>query len=636
MAEMKNICGKIPMDLHEKVREEIELTESSTQKFLQQVIEEHFNRVEGKGEISMGAVRTVAVQVSEELFQRLKVVIGKKHMKQKDFLIQIIEEALEKVEVEWQSKEQPEESEQTTGELEQKKLNRKKELSRKGKVNQKRKPNRMEKVNRKRKTNQKGKVNRKRKLNQKERLIRKNPKQKNQQNGNQLIQNNEGRYERSCRLFLSAKRRLIAATIQFFDLFSGIGGFREGLRRAGNFVCVGHCEVDTYADKNYRLLFDTEGEWYCNDARTIEPERMPDFDLLCAGFPCQAFSIAGKREGFADARGTLFFEIARILEAKRPSYFILENVPGLLSHDKGRTFCTILSTLSELGYHVEWKVLNSKDFGVPQARKRVYIVGYLDFRCAGKILPEPETNGAALIQIRAGSQGKRVYSPKGLSCTLTSQAGGMGGKTGLYDVGVPIKENTKLGYKLAREGDSIDLGYANLNSRRGRVGHQIAHTLTTGVQQGTLHFVDLSPPPVVTEECRSLNTRQCGVHKYKGECSGVLAEDGARAVLTPAKENVRQNGRRMKEPEEPMFTITATDRHGILYHGRIRRLVPRECLRLQGYYDWQIDKIIDCTSDAQLYKQAGNGVTVTVIEAIGALLRKADAERKELELSEKG
>ena len=117
MAEMKNICGKIPMDLHEKVREEIELTESSTQKFLQQVIEEHFNRVEGKGEISMGAVRTVAVQVSEELFQRLKVVIGQKHMKQKDFLIQIIEEALEKAEAEWQSKDQPEESEQTTEEL---------------------------------------------------------------------------------------------------------------------------------------------------------------------------------------------------------------------------------------------------------------------------------------------------------------------------------------------------------------------------------------------------------------------------------------------------------------------------------------------------------------------------------------
>ena len=116
MAEMKNICGKIPMDLHEKVREEIELTESSTQKFLQQVIEEHFNRLEGKGEISMGAVRTVAVQVSEELFQRLKVVIGKKHMKQKDFLIQIIEEALEKAEGEWQNKDSMEETEPATGE----------------------------------------------------------------------------------------------------------------------------------------------------------------------------------------------------------------------------------------------------------------------------------------------------------------------------------------------------------------------------------------------------------------------------------------------------------------------------------------------------------------------------------------
>ncbi len=158
----------------------------------------------------------------------------------------------------------------------------------------------------------------------------------------------------------------------------------------------------------------------------------------------------------------------------------------------------------------------------------------------------------------------------------------------------------------------------------------------TGIQQGTLHFVDLSPPPLVTEECRSLNTRQCGIHKYKGECSGVLSEEGARAVLTPAKENVRQNGRRMKEPEEPMFTITATDRHGILYHGRIRRLVPRECLRLQGYYDWQIDKIIDSTSDAQLYKQAGNGVTVNVIEAIGRLLQKADSELNTQKVSEKG
>lgn len=148
------------------------------------------------------------------------------------------------------------------------------------------------------------------------------------------------------------------------------------------------------------------------------------------------------------------------------------------------------------------------------------------------------------------------------------------------------------GYKMAYEGDSIDLGYPGINSRRGRVGHEIAHTLTTGNQQGTLHFVDISPPPLVTDVARCLNTRQdSSIHNHRGESSGVLVEEPPRAVLTPAREKVRQNGRRMKEPEEPMFTITATDRHGVIYHGRIRRLTPRECLRLQGYRDGQISKM---------------------------------------------
>ncbi len=203
-----------------------------------------------------------------------------------------------------------------------------------------------------------------------------------------------------------------------------------------------------------------------------------------------------------------------------------------------------------------------------------------------------KANGTALIQVHAGKQGERVYAEEGLSCTLTSGAGGMGGKTGLYEVGIPIKENTRKGYKMAYEGDSIDLGYPGINSRRGRVGHEIAHTLTTGNQQGTLHFVDISPPPLVTDVARCLNTRQdSSIHNHRGESSGVLVEEPPRAVLTPAKEKVRQNGRRMKEPEEPMFTITATDRHGVIYHGRIRRLTPRECLRLQGYRDGQISKM---------------------------------------------
>ena len=117
--------------------------------------------------------------------------------------------------------------------------------------------------------------------------------------------------------------------ITYIDLFSGIGGFREGLSRAGGFVCVGHCEIDKYADQSYRALFDTKGEWFREDVREADPDEMPDFDLLCGGFPCQSFSIAGHRGGFADPRGTLFFEIARLTAAKRPAYLLLENVPGL-------------------------------------------------------------------------------------------------------------------------------------------------------------------------------------------------------------------------------------------------------------------------------------------------------------------
>ena len=182
-------------------------------------------------------------------------------------------------------------------------------------------------------------------------------------------------------------------------MFSGIGGFREGLTRAGDFVCVGHCEMDEKADESYRALFDCEGEWYCSDAREADPNTMPEFDLLCGGFPCQAFSLAGHRRGFDDPRGTLFFELARLAKARHPPYLLFENVPGLLSHDGGRTFAAVLDTLDRLGYSVEWQVLNSKDFGVPQSRRRVYLVGTLDPRCRGKIFPFTETAGTSLVQV---------------------------------------------------------------------------------------------------------------------------------------------------------------------------------------------------------------------------------------------
>lgn len=282
-------------------------------------------------------------------------------------------------------------------------------------------------------------------------------------------------------------------------------------------------------------------------------------------------------------------------EARKPPYLLFENVPGLLSHDGGRTFAAILDALGGLGYGVEWQVLNSKDFHVPQSRRRVYIVGYLDARCAGKILPFRETNDAAPAALRDGAQGSRVYDPAGVSCTLSAGFGGFGGRTGLYDVsgGVPIKEATKLGYKMAYPGDSIDLAYPQMNTRRGRVGRQIAHTITTDATQGTLE---------------------------------------PRLVRTPLVSSPERDPSRTGKPGAPMFTLTAKDRHGVLLGKRIRRLTPRECLRLQGWRDEQIDRVLAIQSDNQVYKQAGNGVTVTVVEAIG---RRLAAVHNELEAMDK-
>lgn len=174
---------------------------------------------------------------------------------------------------------------------------------------------------------------------------------------------------------------------RYLSLFSGIGGFELGIGRRA--VCVGFSEIDKHAAALYRRRFPDHRP--LGDIAGIDPCRLPDFDLLCGGFPCQAFSIAGMRSGFGDARGVLFFEIARIARAKQPRLLFLENVRGLLAHHQGRTFGTILAALDELGYDLQWQVLNSKDFGVPQHRERVFIVGHLrgtprpavfPFRCA--------------------------------------------------------------------------------------------------------------------------------------------------------------------------------------------------------------------------------------------------------------
>ena len=367
--------------------------------------------------------------------------------------------------------------------------------------------------------------------------------------------------------------------MKFLDLFAGIGGFRLGMESAGH-ECVGFCEIDKYARASYKAIHNTEGEIELHDITAVSDESIREFgsvDVICGGFPCQAFSIAGHRRGFEDTRGTLFFEICRfasILRPKylflenvrgllnhdrgatfetirgtlffeicrfasilRPKYLFLENVRGLLNHDRGATFETIIRTLDGLGYDVEWQVLNSKNFGVPQNRERVFIIGHLRGECTRNVFP-------------IGRNTKQVDELPRESITtntLTARYTAVGNGSYIIESEqkkIKIKEATSQGYAEAQIGDSVNLSHPNSKTRRGRVGKQIANTLLTGESQGVV---------------------------------------------------------------EPDF--------------RIRKLTPRECWRLQGFPDWAFDKAQEVNSNSQLYKQAGNSVTVNVIAAIAKELK---------------
>lgn len=220
--------------------------------------------------------------------------------------------------------------------------------------------------------------------------------------------------------------------IKYFSMFTGVGGFELGLGRSSNrFKCVGFSEIDKYASELLKKRFPRVHNY--GDCAKIKPKSLPDFDMLCGGFPCQAFSIAGKRRGFKDTRGTMFFEVARILKAKRPKNVLLENVKGLLNHNKGQTFRVIIQTLSELGYDVQWMVLNSKFFGVPQNRERVFIIGSLRGEPRPEILPFARIDGetskthdsirAVLTPDRANKRqnGRRFKEEGEPSFTITKQ-----------------------------------------------------------------------------------------------------------------------------------------------------------------------------------------------------------------------
>jgi len=285
-------------------------------------------------------------------------------------------------------------------------------------------------------------------------------------------------------------------------MFTGIGGFELGIERAiqdvrfiqqedtghtplsdrttlqhdkGNgWQCIGFSEIDKYAIATFESHFPNIKNY--GDATKINTDELPDFDMLCGGFPCQSFSIAGKRKGFQDTRGTLFHEILRIAKAKRPRLLFFENVKGLLSADDGRCFATIISLLDELGYSVEWQVLNSKHFGVPQNRERVFIIGHLRGTSFRQVFPIGKSSEGNLTYYagiisqrekwiegdknlsREFSQGQRIYNVEGISQTLAGNAGGQGGKTGLYAIPVltPNRpEKRQNGRRFKEDGEDM-------------------------------------------------------------------------------------------------------------------------------------------------------------------------------------
>ena len=381
-------------------------------------------------------------------------------------------------------------------------------------------------------------------------------------------------------------------TLTFLDFFSGVGGFRHGLELAG-MKCIGFCEKDKFARKSYEAMYDTKGEWFHDDITTIDPTRLPKADLWCAGSPCQNVSIAGKRAGLYGERSGLFFTFVELIKSQKeedkPEWVLLENVKGLLSSGGGRDYLDYISILDESGYDLEWQVFNSKDYGVPQNRERIYTIGHLRREGRRQVLPISRESSSHLKQLVGGMQSYRVYDPSGIATTLVGEGGGLGAKTGLYLIdqsltepklteearcitarytagatkrtamnsgvlevqpiltqGIKVRNGTKQGYQLAEVGDSVDLSYPSSLTRRARVGRGIAHNLSCSCQMGAVVW----------------------------------------------------NGRVVK----------------------IRKLTPKECFRLQGFSDDLFEKAKAVNSDAQLYKQAGNGVTVPVVYAIGCAI----------------
>lgn len=462
--------------------------------------------------------------------------------------------------------------------------------------------------------------------------------------------------------------------MKFIDFFAGIGGFRKGMEMAGH-ECVGFCEFDKFATASYtsmHLITEEQrevlnkmslkqrqkeilkeeyrnGEWYANDIRRVYAGDIPKADCWCFGFPCQDISVAGKQLGFQGNRSSLFFRVMYLIgqleEEDKPTYLFIENVKNLLSVNGGWDFARLLIEMEQGGYDAEWQVLNSKDFEVPQNRERVFIIGHLRGRSASEVFPVEGANGENSVHLildgcinGRNSQRDRIYSKSGLCPTIATKPGGN------TEPKVTIPCFIDLSYKKIKLTDT-----ARCLQARYAKGPSTHEAETSGVAIKIIGEVN--------------HSQDGQVHSIDGiaKCHSAGHNNSPKVaipVLAPDRAEKRQNGRRFKEDGDSMFTLTGQDRHGVavevvrsecavnengIYvqfpngvvcyavwyekhqcYIAIRKLTPKECFRLQGWTDDYFEKAAFVSSDSQLYKQAGNGVTVNVIYEISKMLRESD------------
>lgn len=398
--------------------------------------------------------------------------------------------------------------------------------------------------------------------------------------------------------------------MKFIDICSGIGGFRSALERHGH-ECVAFAEIDKFAKQSYRAIYDTENEEELDDITSVTDEHFRLYrgqvDIITGGFPCQTFSIAGNRRGFEDTRGTIFFHIARAIKEIQPSYVLLENVKGLLSHDKGRTYGTIVQALDELGYFIEWGLFNSKYWGVPQNRERVYIlVTRKDVWKEPKLfnlLKQQTSVDTRLVDILETDVDESYYLSEEKTRKLTLNED-LSGRLNHYD------------YRDVDSVHSVNKVSPTLNTMQGGDRQPkvavVGNTSNTHHNSHNVHDVNGLSPTIAARDYKGAKQIAIREATKKGYTEAMEGD----SVNTSFPNSKTRRGRVGKQVAQ---TLQASDiNQGVVTNDiRIRKLTPLECWRLQGFTDEQFYKAKNSgVSKSQLYKQAGNAVTVNVVDAI--------------------